>query len=79
MKTTKINGARSNKTAQLTEREELVLQRMAEGQARKQIAAGLEMNSHTLDYVIRCAYRKLNVNSLGAAVSVAVRKKILKF
>jgi DNA-binding NarL/FixJ family response regulator len=61
----------------LTEREKNVLQRMAEGQARKQIADGLEINSHTLDYVIRCIYRKLHVNCIAAAVSVAVREGIV--
>jgi len=56
----------------LTPREIRVLQCMAEGQARKQIAQ-LGLNAHTLDYVIRCIYRKLHVNCATAAVSVAVR------
>jgi len=62
---------------QLTEREKNVLQRMAEGQARKQIVDGLEINMHTLDYVIRCIYRKLHVNCVAAAVSIAMRDGIL--
>jgi DNA-binding NarL/FixJ family response regulator len=62
---------------QLTEREKNVLQRMAEGQARKQIVDSLEINTHTLDYVIRCIYRKLHVNCVAAAVSIAMRDGIL--
>jgi DNA-binding NarL/FixJ family response regulator len=50
---------------------------MAEGQARKQIVDGLALNSHTLDYVIRCIYRKLHVNCVAAAVSVAMREGIV--
>ncbi len=61
----------------LTEREKKVLQFMAEGQARKQIVDGVGSNSHTLDYIIRCIYRKLHVNCAAAAVSVAVREGIV--
>jgi len=61
----------------LTEREVSVLQCMAKGQARKQIVHGLNINAHTLDYVIRCIYRKLHVSSATAAVSVAVREGIV--
>jgi DNA-binding NarL/FixJ family response regulator len=61
----------------LTGREKHVLQFMAEGRARKQIVDGLAINSHTLDYVIRCVYRKLHVNCAAAAVSVAMREGIV--
>lgn len=61
----------------LTDREKGVLQCMVEGQARKQIAEHLDINAHTLDYVIRCIYRKLHVQSAAAAVSVAVREGIV--
>ena len=46
---------------------------MVEGHARKQIVEGLAINSHTLDYIVRCIYRKLHVNCATAAVSIAVR------
>lgn len=62
---------------QLTDREKAVLQCMARGEARKQIVDTLGLNPHTLDYVIRCIYRKLHVNCAAAAVSVAVRKGIV--
>ncbi|MCX8090366.1 MAG: response regulator transcription factor [Verrucomicrobiae bacterium] len=62
---------------QLTDREKAVLQCMARGLARKQIVDSVGLNPHTLDYVIRCIYRKLHVNCAAAAVSVAVRKGIV--
>jgi DNA-binding NarL/FixJ family response regulator len=61
----------------LNERERAVLQCMVEGQARKQVADSLGINVHTLDYVIRCIYRKLHVNCVAAAVSTAVRQGIV--
>jgi DNA-binding NarL/FixJ family response regulator len=61
----------------LTDREKEVLRCMAEGRARKQIVDDLHINTHTLDYVIRCIYRKLHVQSAAAAVSVAVREGIV--
>ncbi len=61
----------------LTDREKEVLRRMAEGRARKQIVEDLHINTHTLDYVIRCIYRKLHVQSAAAAVSLAVRDGIV--
>jgi DNA-binding NarL/FixJ family response regulator len=61
----------------MTDREKRVLQCMSEGQARKQIADGMGINTHTLDYVIRCIYRKLHVNCVAAAVSVAMREGLV--
>jgi DNA-binding NarL/FixJ family response regulator len=61
----------------LNEREKQVLQCMVEGLARKQIVEHLGINTHTLDYVIRCIYRKLHVQGLAAAVSIAVRDRIV--
>lgn len=62
----------------LTEREKQVLQCMVEGLPRKQIVEQLGLNSHTLDYVIRRVYQKLHVRCLAAAVSVAVRERIVR-
>jgi DNA-binding NarL/FixJ family response regulator len=61
----------------LTDREKDVLRCMAEGKARKQIVDDLSINTHNLDYVIRCIYRKLHVQSVAAAVSVAMRDGIV--
>jgi DNA-binding NarL/FixJ family response regulator len=41
------------------------------------VADSLGINAHTLDYVIRCIYRKLHVNCLAAAVSTAIREGIV--
>ncbi len=62
----------------LSEREQAVLRCMAEGLPRKQIAESTGMNPHTADYVTRSIYRKLHVNCATAAVSLAVRERLLE-
>jgi DNA-binding NarL/FixJ family response regulator len=62
----------------LTERERQVLSLMVDGLGKKEIAARLELNQHTVDYVTRCIYRKLHVNCIAAAVSRAVKDGIVK-
>jgi DNA-binding NarL/FixJ family response regulator len=57
----------------LTERERSVLSLMVDGRAKKQIADELALNQHTVDYAMRCIYRKLHVNCLASAVSLAVK------
>ena len=61
----------------LTEREQEVLKCMAAGLNRKQIPEATKLNPHTADYVIRCIYKKLHVNCATAAVSVAVRERLI--
>jgi len=61
----------------LTDREQTTLELMVEGLAKKQIADQLNLNQHTVDYVFRCIYRKLHVNCLAAAVSVAVKDHLV--
>jgi len=61
----------------LTEREQATLELMAQGLAKKQIADQLNLNQHTVDYVFRCIYRKLHVNCVAAAVSVAVKDHLV--
>ena len=61
----------------LTEREQATLELMAKGLAKKQIADQLNLNQHTVDYVFRCIYRKLHVNCVAAAVSVAVKDHLV--
>lgn len=63
---------------QLSEREYTVLKHLVNGLPRKQIADELQLNTHTLDYTIRTIYKKLHVNCLAAAVSVAVKDRIVK-
>lgn len=57
----------------LNPREEEVIRLMFAGLAKKQIADSLHLNPHTVDYVIRCIYRKLHVNCQSAAMSQAVK------
>jgi DNA-binding NarL/FixJ family response regulator len=57
----------------LTEREQAVLELMVNGLAKKQIADQFNLNLHTVDYTIRCIYRKLHVNCVAAAVSLALK------
>ena len=61
----------------LNERERAVLGCMAEGLLKKQMADRLDLNPHTIDYVVRCLYRKLHVNGQAAAVSVAMKDGLL--
>lgn len=61
----------------LNERERLVLEFMVGGDGKKQIADHLNLNQHTVDYVMRCIYRKLHVNCLAGAISLAVKNKIV--
>ncbi len=62
----------------LSDRERQVLSLMVDGLGKKEIAAKLELNLHTVDYVTRCIYKKLHVNCIAAAVSRAVKDGIVK-
>ena len=62
----------------LTDRETSVLQHMVEGLGKKQIADRLDLNQHTTDYVMRCIYRKLHVNGMTAAVSIALKERLVQ-
>jgi DNA-binding NarL/FixJ family response regulator len=61
----------------LTPRERAVLECMVAGMPRKQIADSTGLNMHTADYVTRSIYRKLHVNCATAAVSLAVRERLV--
>jgi len=61
----------------LNEREQSVLELMVNGLAKKQISDQLDLNQHTVDYVIRCIYRKLHVTCIAAAVSLAVKDQLV--
>jgi DNA-binding NarL/FixJ family response regulator len=62
----------------LTARERAVLECMVAGMPRKQIADTTGLNLHTADYVTRSIYRKLHVNCATAAVSIALRERIVE-
>lgn len=50
---------------------------MAAGLARKQIPGVMGLNYHTTDYIVRSIYKKLHVNCATAAVSIAIRERLL--
>jgi DNA-binding NarL/FixJ family response regulator len=61
----------------LTERESAALELMGAGLAKKQIADRLNLNQHTVDYTMRCIYRKLHVSCAAAVVSLALRERLI--
>jgi DNA-binding NarL/FixJ family response regulator len=61
----------------LNESERLVLELMVRGVVRKQIADELTMNLHTVDYHVRSIYKKLHVNRATAAVSLAIKERLV--
>ncbi len=60
----------------LTKREKEVLKHMADGKAKKEIAALLDLSYHTIDKHVRGIYAKLQVHSLSAAVAKAVKERL---
>jgi len=61
----------------LTPREQSVLEFMAGGLARKQIAEKLELSTHTIGFFIRGIYKKLHVQCQTAAISTAMRAGLI--
>lgn len=61
----------------LNAREITVLEAMVRGLIKKQIADELNMNLHTVNYVIRCIYRKLHVTRVTEAVSLAMQDGLI--
>jgi len=62
----------------LTDREMEVLQLLAEGLTKKQIADELYLATHTVDTHVRGIYDKLQVNSAVSAVVTAIKEGIIK-
>jgi DNA-binding NarL/FixJ family response regulator len=61
----------------LTRREHKILELMVEGMAKKQIADQLGLNPYSINYSMRCVFRKLHVHCQTAAVSVAMRNGLV--
>lgn len=61
----------------LTPREQSVLECLAGGLARKQIAEQLDISTHTVGFFIRGIYKKLHVQCQTAAVSTAMRAGLI--
>jgi DNA-binding NarL/FixJ family response regulator len=62
----------------LSPREKEILQFLCDGLSYKMIAAQLNIAYETVHTHIRRIYQKLQVNSLGEAIAVAFRKKIIQ-
>lgn len=61
----------------LTDREKQVLEKMVDGLTKKEIAAVLDMNFHTVDAALRSIYSKLEVNTRTGAVAKALKEKLV--
>lgn len=62
---------------ELNEREVDILKKLADGETRKEIAAGLFVAVTTVDYHLRSIYVKLQVHSIGGAVGKALRDRLI--
>jgi len=61
----------------LTSREREILQLIAEGKANKQIAASLNLSTHTVETHRRNLQEKLNLHSVAELILYAVRKRVI--
>ncbi len=61
----------------LTEREQEVLRGLVQGLAYKQVAAQLDISIDTVRTHIRALYKKLQVHSVAAAVTRAIRERLV--
>lgn len=71
-------GTSKNKLSQeLTTREKDVLLLLTEGLSYKMVAGKLEISYNTVNAHIKKIYEKLSVNSLGEAISMAIKNRIV--
>lgn len=61
----------------LSDRELEVIRLLADGLAKKEVAARLDLSVHTVDNHIRRIYRKLHVNTMSGAVAKALREGLV--
>ena len=59
-------------------REQQVLQRIADGLTTEEIGVALVLHPKTVRYWSTMARAKLNANSLGHAVAVAMRRELIQ-
>ena len=67
-----------DETNLLTDREVEILQRLAEGKLKKEIASDLKISAHTVSNHVRHIYEKLNVPNAPAAITKAFNAGILR-
>lgn len=70
-------GARRGPAIHLSPRERDVLVRLSEGRAYKQVADDLGIGLDTVRTYVRAIYRKLQVNNVAAAVTRALRDRLI--
>lgn len=76
---TKLQPAQEqNEDYNLSSREKEVLQLLVKGKSYKMIAADLNINYETVHSHIKKIYQKLQVSSVGEAVSKTINQRILK-
>ncbi|HKK17237.1 MAG TPA: response regulator transcription factor [Opitutales bacterium] len=61
----------------LSERERQVLEQLAMGYAKKEIADNLQLSFHTVNRYSENLYKKLQVSNVAAAVATAIRKGLI--
>ncbi|MEO0509650.1 MAG: response regulator transcription factor [Verrucomicrobiota bacterium] len=61
----------------LSEREQQVLEQLAMGFVKKEIAENLELSIHTINRYSENLYKKLQVTNVAAAVATAIRKGLI--
>ncbi len=74
----KVSKGKSIQHIEFTEREQEVLEAVARGERRKEVAFHLGISERTVKAHLASIYGKLGVDSRAAAISVAMQKGLLK-
>lgn len=72
-----FNQTKSAEDYSLTQKEKEVLTLLADGNSYKMVAAKLNISYFTVNSHIKNIYEKLHVHSVGEAVSMAIKNKIV--
>jgi DNA-binding NarL/FixJ family response regulator len=72
-----FNQAKTNDPYSLTQKEKEVLTLLSEGNSYKMVAGKLNISYSTVNSHIKNIYEKLHVHSLGEAISVAFKNKLV--
>lgn len=72
-----VGESKNHLSLELTAREKEVLRLLTEGLSYKMVAGKLEISYNTVNAHIKKIYEKLSVNSLGEAISMAIKNRIV--
>ncbi|RKX45211.1 MAG: DNA-binding response regulator [Verrucomicrobia bacterium] len=61
----------------LTPQEQKVLSLLAQGFAKKEVAAKINLSLHAIDFHTRNIYKKLRAPNIAAAIATAIRQKLI--